>query len=74
MKELPREPGEHDMCGHCGRHEYGHESHMGGCSFGGHHGYRAMTLEEEIEMLEKAKEVLKEQLGSVETRLSKLKA
>jgi len=33
-----------------------------------------MTLEEEIEMLEKAKEVLKEQLGSVETRLTKLKA
>jgi hypothetical protein len=48
--------------------------HMGDCGCGGHHGYRAMTLEEEVEMLEKAKEVLKGQLNSVETRLTKLKA
>jgi hypothetical protein len=48
--------------------------HMGSCGCGGHHGYRAMTLEEEIKMLEKAKEVLQGQLNSVETRLAKLKA
>ena len=48
--------------------------HMGGCGCGRHHGYRAMTLEEEIEMLEKAKEALQGQLSSVEMRLTKLKA
>ena len=62
------------MCGHCGRHEHEHGGHEGGCGCSEHHGYRAMTLEEEIEMLEKAKEVLQGQLNSVETRLNKLKA
>ena len=62
------------MCGHCGRHEHEYRGHEGGCGCDGHHGYRAMTLEEEVEMLEKAKEALQGQLNSVETRLNKLKA
>ena len=33
-----------------------------------------MTLEEEVEMLEKVKETLQGQLNSVEARLAKLKA
>jgi len=61
------------MCGHCGQHGYGH-SHYVDCGCGGHHGYRAMTLEEEVEMLEQAKADLQEQLNNVETRLQKLKS
>jgi hypothetical protein len=42
----------------------------------GFHGYgmRFMTVEEEIEMLEGAKEHLEAQVKNIETRLKKLKA
>ena len=74
------------MCGQCERHEHqmGHNRDCGcnkhqmvnnrSCGCHGQHGYRAMTLEEEVEMLEKAKEALQGQLNSIETRLAKLKA
>ena len=74
------------MCGQCERHgpQMGHNRDCGcnrhqmedksGCGCHGHHGYRAMTLEEEVEMLEKVKENLQGQLNSVEARLAKLKA
>ena len=39
-----------------------------------HHGPRFMTVEEEIEMLEKAKEATEAQLRNINDRLKKLKA
>ena len=48
---------------------------MHGQGIGGHYGLqRAMSLEEEIEMLEKMKEHLEANLANVTERLEKLKA
>jgi len=55
-------------------HGYEHGGHDTGCRCGMHHGYRAMTLEEEVEMLEGAKKALQDQLASIDSRLTKLKA
>ena len=50
--------------------------HMhGNCGCGQHHSPRgAMSLEEEVEMLEKVKERLEANLSNVNERLEKLKA
>ena len=50
--------------------------HMHGyCGYGPRHGFRgAMSLEEEVEMLEKVKEHLEANLANVSERLAKLKA
>lgn len=58
----------------CGCHGYGH-----GFRGGFHHGPfhcmpRAMTVQEEVEMLEHVKEALEDQLKNVNERLEKLKA
>lgn len=42
--------------------------------YGWQHGVRFMTVEEEIEMLEKAKETTEAQLKNIDDRLKKLKA
>lgn len=49
------------------RHIHGHVMH--GC----HCGYGVMSVEEEVKMLEKAKEHLEAQLANVNERLLKLK-
>jgi prefoldin subunit 5 len=51
------------------RHKHGY------CGYGPRHGFGgAMSLEEEVEMLEKAKEHLEKNLANVNERLEKLKA
>lgn len=53
------------------RNMYGHGMHRGcGCGCGCH---SVMSAEEEVEMLEKAKEYLEAQLANVDERLLKLK-
>lgn len=50
-----------------------HKHKYFGC--GPHHGFRGvMSLEEEVEMLEKVKERLEANLAKVDERLEKLKA
>ena len=51
------------------RNMYGHGMHRG-CGCGCH---SVMSAEEEVEMLEKAKEYLEAQLANVDERLLKLK-
>ena len=51
------------------RHKHGY------CGYSQRHGFGgAMSLEEEVEMLEKAKEHLEKNLANVNERLEKLKA
>ena len=52
-----------------------HKNRHGHCGCGPRHGFRgAMSLEEEVEMLEKVKERLESNLANVNERLEKLKA